>query len=129
MPINTKYPLADVIAAAPVFDRRVTFEYVMLGGVNDAPEHARELAQLARECRAFVNLIPLHPGGAGRLHADDRARTSAVSRASCGATAWRSRSERAAAWTSPRHAGSYGWNGCAGGRHVAAEQHGDVQVA
>ena len=64
MPINTKYPLADVIEAAKVFDRRVTFEYVMLGGVNDRPEHARQLARLARECRAFVNLIPLHPGGA-----------------------------------------------------------------
>ena len=63
MPINTKYPLKDVIEAAKVFDRRVTFEYVMLGGVNDQPEHARELAVLARECRAFVNLIPLHPGG------------------------------------------------------------------
>ena len=65
MPINTKYPLASVIEAAKVFDRRVTFEYVMLGGVNDAPEHASQLATLARECRAFVNLIPLHPGGAG----------------------------------------------------------------
>ena len=63
MPINTKYPLRDVIEAAKVFDRRVTFEYVMLGGVNDQPEHARQLAVLARECRAFVNLIPLHPGG------------------------------------------------------------------
>ncbi|HTI65729.1 MAG TPA: 23S rRNA (adenine(2503)-C(2))-methyltransferase RlmN [Gemmatimonadaceae bacterium] len=65
MPINTKYPLAKVIEAAKVFDRRVTFEYVMLGGINDAEEHAIQLAQLARECRAFVNLIPLHPGGAG----------------------------------------------------------------
>jgi 23S rRNA (adenine2503-C2)-methyltransferase len=65
MPINTKYPLASVIDAAKVFDRRVTFEYVMLGGVNDAAEHALQLADLARECRAFVNLIPLHPGGAG----------------------------------------------------------------
>src|SRR5207253_7936555 len=65
MPINTKYPLQDVIEAAKVFDRRVTFEYVMLGGVNDATEHAIQLARLARECRAFVNLIPLHPGGAG----------------------------------------------------------------
>ena len=64
MPINTKYPLADVVAAAKAFERRVTFEYVMLGGVNDRPEHARQLAELARECRAFVNLIPLHPGGA-----------------------------------------------------------------
>jgi len=65
MPINTKYPLASVIEAAKVFDRRVTFEYVMLGGINDGAEQAVQLAALARECGAFVNLIPLHPGGAG----------------------------------------------------------------
>ena len=64
MPVNTKYPLADVIEAAKAFDRRVTFEYVMLGGVNDGIADALNLARLARECRAFVNLIPLHPGGA-----------------------------------------------------------------
>lgn len=64
MPINVKYPLADVIEAAKTFDRRVTFEYVMLGGVNDEEVHALQLAQLAKECGAFVNLIPLHPGGA-----------------------------------------------------------------
>lgn len=67
MPINIKYPLADVVRAAKTFDRRVTFEYVMLGGVNDQPEHAVQLAALARECLAFVNLIPLHPGGAGNF--------------------------------------------------------------
>jgi 23S rRNA (adenine2503-C2)-methyltransferase len=39
----------------------------MLGGVNDGPREASELAALARECRAFVNLIPLHPGGAGNF--------------------------------------------------------------
>ena len=63
MPVNTKFPLKDVIDAAAAFDRRVTFEYVMLGGVNDRAEHAKELAVLAKHCRAFVNLIPLHPGG------------------------------------------------------------------
>ena len=67
MPINTKYPLASVIEAAKVFDRRVTFEYVMLGGVNDGAEQALQLSALARECKAFVNLIPLHPGGAGNF--------------------------------------------------------------
>ncbi|MFP5356180.1 MAG: 23S rRNA (adenine(2503)-C(2))-methyltransferase RlmN [Gemmatimonadota bacterium] len=67
MPINVKYPLAEVIEAAAAFDRRVTFEYVMLGGVNDQPEHAEQLAALAKQCRAFVNLIPLHPGGAGNF--------------------------------------------------------------
>ncbi|MEO6446742.1 MAG: 23S rRNA (adenine(2503)-C(2))-methyltransferase RlmN, partial [Gemmatimonadaceae bacterium] len=65
MPINIKYPLEDVLQAARSFDRRVTFEYVMLGGVNDQSEHAGLLADLARSCGAFVNLIPLHPGGAG----------------------------------------------------------------
>jgi 23S rRNA (adenine2503-C2)-methyltransferase len=64
MPVNTKYPLDAVIARAAEFSRRVTFEYVMLGGVNDANEHADALADLARRCGAFVNLIPLHPGGA-----------------------------------------------------------------
>jgi 23S rRNA (adenine2503-C2)-methyltransferase len=64
MPVNVKYPLADVIAAARTFTRRVTFEYVMLNGVNDKPELADQLVALARDCGAFVNLIPLHPGGA-----------------------------------------------------------------
>jgi len=69
MPINIKYPLADVIEAATKFDRRVTFEYVMLGGVNDQEVHALQLAKLAKDCGAFVNLIPLHPGGARGFHA------------------------------------------------------------
>ena len=64
MPVNTKFPLDAVIARAAQFSRRVTFEYVMLGGVNDADEHAAALAALAHRCGAFVNLIPLHPGGA-----------------------------------------------------------------
>ena len=80
MPINVKYPLADVIDAAKAFDRRVTFEYVMLGGVNDAVEHALQLARLARECGAFVNLIPLHPGGAMEFRPTTRERTLAFAR-------------------------------------------------
>jgi len=65
MPVNIKFPLEKVIDAAAAFSRRVTFEYVMLGGVNDQPQHADDLARLAKRCGAFVNLIPLHPGGAG----------------------------------------------------------------
>lgn len=80
MPINTKYPLASVIDAAKVFDRRVTFEYVMLGGINDRIEQAGELAELARECRAFVNLIPLHPGGAGDFRPSTRSEIGAFER-------------------------------------------------
>ncbi|MHB1222422.1 MAG: 23S rRNA (adenine(2503)-C(2))-methyltransferase RlmN [Gemmatimonadaceae bacterium] len=80
MPVNTKYPLTDVIEAAKAFDRRVTFEYVMLGGVNDEPDQAAELAALARECRAFVNLIPLHPGGAGDFTPTSGARIAGFAR-------------------------------------------------
>jgi 23S rRNA (adenine2503-C2)-methyltransferase len=80
MPINVKYPLATVIKAAKAFDRRVTFEYVMLGGVNDGVEHALQLAELARECRAFVNLIPLHPGGTGGFTPTSPTRMSAFAR-------------------------------------------------
>ncbi|MGQ0712958.1 MAG: 23S rRNA (adenine(2503)-C(2))-methyltransferase RlmN [Gemmatimonadaceae bacterium] len=80
MPINVKYPLAQVIEAAKAFDRRVTFEYVLLGGVNDAVEHALQLARLAKECGAFVNLIPLHPGGAMEFRPTSRDRTVAFAR-------------------------------------------------
>lgn len=81
MPINTKYPLADVIAAARRFVRRVTFEYVLLGGINDRPEHAAALARLAIECGAFVNLIPLHPGGMQGFAPSTPAATAAFARA------------------------------------------------
>ncbi|HEU5186042.1 MAG TPA: 23S rRNA (adenine(2503)-C(2))-methyltransferase RlmN [Gemmatimonadaceae bacterium] len=80
MPINVKYPLTDVIAAARAFERRVTFEYVMLGGVNDAVEHALQLAQLATSCGAFVNLIPLHPGGAMEFKPSTPERMTAFAR-------------------------------------------------
>ena len=80
MPVNTKYPLAQVIAAARAFERRVTFEYVLLGGVNDAPTQAAALATLAGDCGAFVNLIPLHPGGALGFEASSRRATEAFAR-------------------------------------------------
>ena len=83
MPINTKYPLADVIEAAKVFDRRVTFEYVMLGGVNDAIEHAIQLAR----ARARVPRVREPDSAASRrragLHADAARTAFARSRASC----------------------------------------------
>src|SRR5687767_8519515 len=80
MPINVKYPLAQVIDAARAFDRRVTFEYVLLGGVNDAVEHALQLGRLAKDCGAFVNLIPLHPGGALEFRPSTPERTTAFAR-------------------------------------------------
>ena len=66
MPINRKWNLESLMAAAREFTlqkrEKLTFEYVMLGGVNDADEHARELAELVRGLRAKVNLIALNPG-------------------------------------------------------------------
>jgi 23S rRNA (adenine2503-C2)-methyltransferase len=65
MPIEHKYPLGEVVRAALRYPvprgGRVTFEYVLLGGVNDAPSNARELARLLRGARCKVNLIPLNP--------------------------------------------------------------------
>jgi 23S rRNA (adenine2503-C2)-methyltransferase len=67
MPINKRYPIAtliDAIDAYPIHSRgKMTLEYVLLGGVNDAPEHARELTRLLGRVRnkVRVNLIPWNP--------------------------------------------------------------------
>lgn len=69
MPINKKWPLDELLAACKEFERslkrteRFTFEYVMLDGVNDSDERARQLANLLNrhELRAKVNLIPHNP--------------------------------------------------------------------
>ncbi len=66
MPLNRKWNLAELMKAAREFPlrprERLTFEYVLLAGVNDAPEQAREVAELVRGIRAKVNLIALNPG-------------------------------------------------------------------
>jgi 23S rRNA (adenine2503-C2)-methyltransferase len=66
VPINRKYPLRDLIAACKRYlDKAprdfITFEYVMLDGVNDSEAHAREAAALARRVRCKYNLIPFNP--------------------------------------------------------------------
>lgn len=69
MPINKKWPLKELLSACKDFEKslkpgeRFTFEYVMLGGVNDSDEHARQLANLLNRhaLRAKVNLIPHNP--------------------------------------------------------------------
>ena len=66
VPINKKYPLTELMALCRRYfkegsKRVVTFEYVMLKGVNDQPEHARELVKLLRDVPAKVNLIPFNP--------------------------------------------------------------------
>lgn len=66
MPINRKWNLSLLLQAARVFPlrnrERITFEYVLLHGVNDAPEHAREVVELVRGIRCKLNLIALNPG-------------------------------------------------------------------
>lgn len=64
MPVERKYPLADVMAVLRRFPRRVTLEYVMIDGVNDRDRDLTALATVARSAGALVNLLPLHPGGA-----------------------------------------------------------------
>jgi 23S rRNA (adenine2503-C2)-methyltransferase len=67
MPINKKYPLRVLLEACKRFPRGareyVTFEYVLLGGVNDSPEDARRVAKMMTDLgRVKVNLIPWNPG-------------------------------------------------------------------
>jgi 23S rRNA (adenine2503-C2)-methyltransferase len=66
MPLNKKWNLEMLMAAARAYPLRtrewITFEYVLLGGVNDGPENAKEVAELLRGMRCKVNLIALNPG-------------------------------------------------------------------
>ncbi len=65
VPLNKTYPIAELLAACRRYaewtDTRITFEYVMLDGVNDDPACARELIRLLRGVPAKVNLIPFNP--------------------------------------------------------------------
>jgi 23S rRNA (adenine2503-C2)-methyltransferase len=65
MPVNRRYPLDEVMAAADRYaeqtGRRVTYEYILIAGMNDKPEHAQQLAALMRGRLANVNLIPVNP--------------------------------------------------------------------
>ncbi|MGI6512687.1 23S rRNA (adenine(2503)-C(2))-methyltransferase RlmN [Catenisphaera adipataccumulans] len=62
MPVNRAYPLAELMKAIDYYtktnNRRLTFEYILLDGVNNRPEHARQLARLLKGLNAYVNLIP-----------------------------------------------------------------------
>ena len=64
VPINKKYGIAEIIAACRKFPlkkrSRITFEYVLLAGVNDSADQARTLAKLLANVKAKVNLIPLN---------------------------------------------------------------------
>jgi 23S rRNA (adenine2503-C2)-methyltransferase len=89
MPINRKWNLETLLAAARAFPlrsrERLTFEYVLLDGVNDSPEHARELAERVRGLRAKVNLIALNPGPGVQFATPAEARVAAFQQVLTGA--------------------------------------------
>ena len=66
VPLNQRFPIRDLLDACQRYvgernTRKITIEYVMLDGVNDRPEHARQLIKILRGLRAKVNLIPFNP--------------------------------------------------------------------
>ena len=84
VPLNKKYPLAELLAACRTYPgvsnaRRITFEYVMLKGVNDSPADARELVRLLAGIPAKVNLIPFNPWPGAPYECSDDAAIEAFS--------------------------------------------------
>jgi 23S rRNA (adenine2503-C2)-methyltransferase len=78
VPINRRYPLAELLAAIRAYPglsnaRRVTFEYVMLKGVNDTPADARALLKLIAGIPAKINLIPFNPWPGAPYECSERA--------------------------------------------------------
>ncbi len=77
VPINRKYPVRDLVDASQAYaettGRRVSYEWVMLAGVNDTERDAKELGALLKRKLAHVNLIPFNPVDDTPYHAPDRA--------------------------------------------------------
>jgi 23S rRNA (adenine2503-C2)-methyltransferase len=76
VPINRKYPIAELLDACRTYPglsnaRRITFEYVMLKGVNDSDADARELVRLLRGIPAKINLIPFNPWPGSKYECSD----------------------------------------------------------
>ncbi|GGC49835.1 23S rRNA (adenine(2503)-C(2))-methyltransferase RlmN [Chelatococcus reniformis] len=76
VPLNRKYPIAELLAACRAYPglsnaKRITFEYVMLKGVNDSPAEARELVRLLKGIPAKINLIPFNPWPGSRYECSD----------------------------------------------------------
>jgi 23S rRNA (adenine2503-C2)-methyltransferase len=76
VPLNKKYPIAELLRACRNYPglsnaRRITFEYVMLKGVNDSPSDARELVRLLKGIPAKINLIPFNPWPGSQYECSD----------------------------------------------------------
>ena len=85
VPLNRKYPISELIAACRRYPaasnaRRITFEYVMLKGVNDSEAEARELVRLIAGIPAKVNLIPFNPWPGSAYEPSTRAQLDRFSR-------------------------------------------------
>ena len=85
VPLNKKYPLAQLLEACRNYPaannaRRITFEYVMLKGVNDSDSDARELVRLLSDIHAKVNLIPWNPWPGAIYETSTRARINAFAK-------------------------------------------------
>ena len=116
VPINRKYPIAELLDACRRYPgasnaRRITFEYVMLKGVNDSPAEARELVRLIAGIPAKLNLIPSIPGRVRPTRAPRRRPSRSSPRSSTG-PAMRRRCARRAAATFRRPAGSSSRQAC-----------------
>lgn len=76
MPINKKYPISEIMEFCREYSKRsrwrITFEYVMIGGINDSKEDAARLVELLKGVRAKVNLIPFNPFDGCEFKAPDR---------------------------------------------------------
>src|SRR5437879_4092351 len=84
VPLNRKYPIAELLEACRNYPgssnaRRITFEYVMLQGVNDSPAEARELVRRLKGIPAKVNLIPFNPWPGAPYECSDDAAIAAFS--------------------------------------------------
>jgi 23S rRNA (adenine2503-C2)-methyltransferase len=81
IPINRRYPLKELLQALHEYPlpkrRRITIEYTLIDGVNDAPSHARELSGILRGLRVKVNLIPMNSIPNSELRAPAQARVAA----------------------------------------------------
>lgn len=81
MPVNRRYPLKELLAACQEYPlpprRRITFEYVLMDGVNDSPEDARRLVGLLRGIQCKVNLLPLNESPLVPFRASPRHRVEA----------------------------------------------------
>jgi len=80
MPINKAYPIEEIMKACEFYytmtKRRITFEYILLNGVNDSVEQANELSDLIRGMNAYVNLIPYNPVNEFQYKKTDNKRAS-----------------------------------------------------